>query len=178
MNKYKIGYVDGEIGFRSFFHQALKDEFEVKLFDITEDTPVNWLVEEIFTSNLDVLVFDFQLDDVVDFNANQLIKVIQERNLYYPYIVLAAHVEDALDKLENVHLVNAKDQMEYPDKLELFKQKLKKIASVYKDKVDGSFTELKKLEDKRISFGLTPIEEDRYVDLNHFVDNTIGAKNS
>lgn len=174
---YKIGYVDEDEGQRSSFYHYLKDDFEVVLFEITQETEVEPLVDDIFNSRLDILVLDFRLDEtgLVDFNADQLVDAIQERNLYYPLVVLTSHETDALDHLTNANLVNGKEEM-LGSKVEIFKQKLNKIASTYQNKISETETELAKLEEKRGDGGLEPDEEDKYVALNNFLDNTVAAK--
>ena len=174
---YKIGYVDEDEGQRSSFYHYLKYDFEVVLFEITQETKVELLVDEIFNSRLDILVLDFLLDEtgLVDFNADQLVDPIQERNLYYPLVVLTSHEPDAFDNLANANLVNGKEEM-LGSKVEIFKQKLNKIASTYQNKISETEAELTKLEQKRTKEGLEPDEESIYVDLNHFLDNTVAAK--
>lgn len=174
---YKIGYVDEDEGQRNSFYQYLKNDFEVALFEITEESEVESLVDEIFNSGLDILVLDFRLVEtgLVDFNADQLVDSIQDRNLYYPLVVLTSHETDALDHLTNANLVNGKEEM-LGSKVEIFKQKLNKIASSYKTRISDAETELAKLEEKRLSEGLEPDQESMYVDINNFLDNTVAAK--
>jgi len=174
---YKIGYVDEDEGQRNSFYQYLKDDFEVALFEITEQTEVESLVDDIFNSGLDILVLDFRLDEtgLVDFNADHLVDVIQDRNLYYPLVVLTSHETDALDHMTNANLVNGKEEM-LGLKVEIFKQKLNKIASSYKSRISDAENELAKLEEKRSADGLEPDEESKYVDINNFLDNTVAAK--
>ena len=71
---YKIGYVDEDRGQRNTFYNALKDDFKVKLFEITQETESQTLAEDILSSSIDMLVLDFRLDEngLVDFNADEL----------------------------------------------------------------------------------------------------------
>lgn len=175
---YRVGYVDEDEGQSSSFYQFLKNDFNVVLFEITEETNIESLVDDIFNSGLDILVLDFRLDEtgLVDFNADKIVEAIQERNLYYPLVILTSHEIDALDHLDNANLVNGKEEM-LGSKVEVFKQKLNKIASSYQNKIAETEVELAKLEDKRSSEdGLKPGEEDKYVTLNNFMDKTIAAR--
>jgi hypothetical protein len=177
---YKIGYIDEDKGWRNTFRQYLKDDFEIVLFDITEETTVETLVDDIFNQTIDMLVIDFRLDEtgLVDFNADTLVDKIQERNLYYPLIILTSFESDALDHLENANLVNGKDMLsgDNTSKVAILKQKINKIASDYTSKVTDSITELEALEQKRVEKGLEPDEEDKFVELNNYLDKTTSAK--
>jgi len=176
---YRVGYIDEDKGWLNTFYQNFKSEFDVKLFEVNEETELDTLVTQIFDSAIDILVLDFRLDEtgLVDFNADQIMDKIQERNLYYPLIVLTSHETDALDHLSDAHVVNGKDLLDMGDeKLLILKHKVSKIAGDYKKKIAEAEIELKTLEEKRFKGGLLPNEEDRYVQLNSFLDKTIVAK--
>lgn len=174
---YRLGYVDEDEGQRNSFYQFLKDDFEIILFSITDETELDSLVEEIFQSGIEMLVLDFRLDEtgLVNFNADSLVDKIQERNLYYPLVILTSHEEDAMDHISNANLINGKEEM-LGSKVQLFKQKLNKIVSGYQAQVLEAETDLEKLEAKRQNEGLDATEEDRYVELNNYLDKTMTAK--
>ncbi|CAG5083084.1 hypothetical protein [Parvicella tangerina] len=174
---YRLGYIDEDEGQRNSFYQFLKDDFEIILFSITDETELDSLVEEIFQSGIDMLVLDFRLDEtgLVNFNADSLVDKIQERNLYYPLVILTSHEEDAMDHISNANLINGKEEM-LGSKVQLFKQKLNKIVSGYQAKVMEAESELETLEEKRQNEGLDAKEEDRYVELNSYLDKTMTAK--
>ncbi|GLU52325.1 hypothetical protein [Dyadobacter frigoris] len=177
---FKIGYIDEDNGWRNTFRQYFKDDFDVVLFDITETTTQESLVNEIFEQSIDMLVIDFRLDEtgLVDFNADSLVEKIKELNFFYPMIILTSYESDALDHIENANLINGKDMLsgDSNSKIPILKQKIKKIASDYRVKLDDSMSRLFSLEKKRLLDGLTPSEEDEFVDLNSFVDKTTSAK--
>ena len=50
---YKIGYIDEDKGWRNTFRQYLKDDFEIVLFDITEETTVETLVDDVFNQAIE-----------------------------------------------------------------------------------------------------------------------------
>lgn len=176
---YKIGYIDEDPGFRNQFRQFLKDDFEIVLFEISEDTTLETLTDDVFASKLDMLVIDFRLDEtgLVDFNADSLVEKIQENNLYFPLIILTSFESDALDHVNNANLVNGKDMLSGDAaKVELFKKKISRIAHDYKTKLDEYLNELEKLTKKKETDILEPNEEDRFVELNNFIDKTVAAK--
>lgn len=174
---YKIGYIDEEEPQRNSFYQFLKDDFEIKLFEIIEDTEPENLVQHVFNSALDILVLDFRLDEsgLVNFNADCIIELIQERNLYYPLVVLTSHELDALDHIKNANLINGKTEM-LGEKVDVFKQKLKRIAGDYKTNTISNEEELAVLEEKRLTEKLDSAEEDRYVELNNYFDKISHSK--
>jgi len=172
----RIGYIDDDKAWRNTFWQFFKSDFDVVLFDINEKTDVDSLTDDIFEKDIDMLVIDFRLESV-DFNADALVDKIQERNLYYPMIVLTSYESEALDHLANANLVNGKDMLDGDNpKPDILKQKMLKIADDYKRKISKSERELEFLEKKRVKEGLIPNEEDIYVELNNFLDKTVAAK--
>lgn len=173
----KIGYIDEDKAQQNSFYHLFRDDFDVIIFDITEETNERNLVDEIFKSAIDMLVLDFRLDEngLVDFNADKIVDSIHEINLYYPLVILTSYEVDALDHIENAHLVNGKDEM-LDSKIDIFKQKLKSISNDYKQRIKTSENELRELEEKRISGSLNAKDEDRYVELSSFLDQTVSAK--
>ena len=174
---YKIGYVDEDSGQRNSFYHYLKNDFEVILFEITEETELESLAEEILNSFIDLLVLDFRLDEngLIDFNADKIVEKLLEVNKHYPLVILTSHEVDALDHIPNANLVNGKDEM-LGHKLDIFKQKLSKIAHDYKVTIETKQQELEELERKREIEELLPNEEDRYVELNSYLDQTVSAE--
>lgn len=177
---YRLGYIDEDAGQRSSFYQFLKDDFDITLFEINDETDVDSLVEDVFQSGIDMLVLDFRLDEgeYLDFNADSIIEKIQERNLYYPLVILTSHELDALDHISNANLVNGKEEMLGP-KVDVFKQKLTKIIQVYQSQLSDAENTIKNLEFKRQSgTALTQPEEDQYVELNAFLEKTMSANST
>ncbi|AEA45006.1 hypothetical protein [Fluviicola taffensis] len=177
---YRIGYIDEDAGQRSSFYHFLKDEFDIVLFEMNDTTTADTLVEDVFQSGIDMLVLDFRLDDNgdFDFNADSLIEKIQQRNYYYPLVILTSHELDALDHISNANLVNGKEDM-LGKNVAVFKQKLSKIIQSYKSRLSEAENEVQELEKKRQSdTGLLPAEEDRYVELNNFLEKTTSAKST
>lgn len=176
---YRIGYVDEDRGWKNTFRQSLKDDFEIILFDVKGDSTVESLTDEIFDSKVDMVVLDFRLDEtgLVDFNADALVDKILETNLYFPLIILTSHEIDALNHLSNANLVNGKDMLEGDNpKIEILKQKIVKLVVDYNTRITESTAKLKLLEEKRVSTGLQPDEEDAFLELNNFFDKTANAK--
>jgi len=178
---YKIGYIDEDEGWKSTFYHAFSDDFEVVVFDLSEYITAEALLDQIFSASLDMLVIDFLLVEsgVLDFNADRIVELIQERNLYYPLIILTSNETDALDHIENVNLINGKDMLGSEgdnSKTEILKHKFTKIIESYKQKLEGSEAELSALETKRNENGLDPDEEDKYVELNSYLDNVSTSK--
>lgn len=176
----RIGYIDEDKGWRNTFRQFLKDEFDIILFDINKDSDIDTLTDSIFNANLDMLVIDFRLDEtgLVDFNADSLIEKIQERNLYFPLIILTSHEVDALDHISNANIVNGKDMLNGDaHKREILVHKIRKISADYQEEYGRSITRLKELIDKRNKGeALLPNEEDEFVELSTYMDKTSNAK--
>lgn len=172
--KKRIGYIDEDEGQKNTFYNSLKDEFDVHLIDIAEGVTIESLTDEIFSSNLDMLVLDFRLDEtgLVDFNAESLIDQIKRRNTFYPLIVLTSHQVDALNHVSDANLVNDKQQMLNND-LDVLKQKLNKIAESYQRQKESSEEGLRRLEEILRKGELTPEQEDQYVELNSYLEKTM-----
>lgn len=176
---YRIGYIDEDPGQRSSFYHFLKDDFDIILFEMNVDTTIESLVDDVFQSGIDMLVLDFRLDDSgeFDFNADSIIEKIQERNLLYPLVILTSHELDALDHISNANLVNGKEEM-LGAKVDIFKQKLTKIIESYRAELISAEAEIQELEKKRQSgIDLSSSEENRYVELNIFLEKIMSANN-
>src|SRR5579862_1071795 len=180
---YKIGYVDENEGRKSTFYHAFKNDFDLEMFELGSDTTAEGLVEQIFAKRLDLLVIDFLLDETgdLDFNADEIVERIQEKNLYYPILILTSNETDALDHIENVNLINGKDMLsgELGDKggkVPILIHKFTKIIEGYRTKLQDSEKALEDLEHIRKEKRLSPKEEDRYVELNKYMDNVAAPK--
>jgi hypothetical protein len=183
MMAYKIGYVDENEGWKSTFYHAFKNDFDLELFDLNQETTAEGLVEEIFAKRLDLLVIDFLLDETgdLDFNADEIVERIQAKNLYYPIIILTSNETDAIDHIENVNLINGKDMLsgeagDKGTKVPVLIHKFTKIIEGYRAKVENSEKELEGLEHKRKEKRLSPEDEDRYVDLSQYLDNVAAPR--
>lgn len=171
---YRVGYVDEEEGPKNTFYQSLKDEFEVVLFDITEETTEDIIISWIFDQKLDMVVFDFLLDEsgLVDFNADKVVDKLKEKNLYYPVFVFTSNEMDALNHMADVNLVNGKEMEPV-----LLRKKVMRVITDYYDKIEKEEETLRYLEPIRSTQnGLTPDQEDKYVSANNFLDKITNSK--
>lgn len=170
---YRVGYIDEEETWRNTFYQHLKGDFEVVLYDLTDESTLDSIVDWVFQFKLDMLVVDFRLDasGIIDFNADRIIEKMQERNLFFPMIVFTSHELDALDYISNANMLNAKEMNR-----EVLVKKLTKIINEYYERIHSIKQRLKELEAIRLTVGLNPSEEDEYVEKNNIIDKYTNAR--
>lgn len=179
---YKIGFIDEDATQINTFYQTFKNDFEVYEFELGQQIEPEEIIFNTFDNHLDALIVDYRMDDYFRFNGNVLVEKLDEVNPFFPRIILTSYPLEALDFVDDANIVNTKEIWSGdPDSardLEIFTKKLNRIINSYYEKINDSKVELKSLEEKRKADGLNPIEEDRYVELNNFLERVFsrGAK--
>jgi len=171
---YKIGYIDEDKGWRNTFYQYFKEEFDIILFEIDNSTTVENLITRIYDENLDELIIDFRLDEsgLVNFNGNAIVEKILVNNPHFPILMLTSYEQDAIDHVDNVNIINAKDILEgeKPEKVEVLKSKISSIIKNYYSKIGKSEKRIEELIEKRDNTHLQLNEEEELTRLYVYLD--------
>lgn len=168
----KLGYIDEDESFQNSFYHFFKDDFSVKIFDLTEETILDELINEVYTSKLDMLIVDYNLVEtgIVTFNGNVIIDKIKEKLPSLPLMILTSDESDALNHVSDGLIVYSKD--EYHNNDQIFKKKVLNAIVDYQDKIEKNKEIVKSLTDKKSENGgeLTLDEEEKlfsaYIYLN------------
>lgn len=165
----RLGYLDENKGNRNAFYRVFKKDFEViMLDDNTRLASADMVLEEIDRLKLDVLAVDFRLADSgwVAFNGDEVVRAIWNRRRYFPVFMLTSYVRNALEKMDNVFLVNDKDALSDSDRIDLLKRQIQSSVETYHRIVKEKEEQLKLLVEKQKTGVLTDKEEQELFALN------------
>lgn len=165
----RLGYLDENKGNRNAFYRVFKKDFEViMLDDNTRLASADMVLEEIDRLKLDVLAVDFRLADSgwVAFNGDEVVRAIWNRRRYFPVFMLTSYVRNALEKMDNVFLVNDKDALSDSDRIDLLKRQIQSSVETYHRIVKEKEEQLKLLVEKQKTGVLTGKEEQELFVLN------------
>jgi hypothetical protein len=170
MVKYCVGYLDDDKGQINNFYQRFKNEFDLKILDIDNISIPSDIIDKIIDESLELIILDFRLDSSgKNFNADELLKEIKSWNPYFPVLVLTIHETDAFHQLDDVNIINSKDDLE--NKTSLFVLKVEENIKSYKYKKASSLKRLEELIDKKVKTGLSPAEEEEYFNNYRFLND-------
>lgn len=165
----RLGYLDEDKGNRNTFFRVFKKDFEVVMLDDnTKLTSADNVLDEIDRQNIDVLAVDFRLADGgwVSFNGDEVVKTIWEKRRYYPVFMLTSYVNNALEKMDNVFLVNDKDSLSNNDSITLLKKQISSSVETYHRIIKEKEEQLKILVEKQKKGILSDKEEQDLFALN------------
>ena len=174
MSKYRIGYLDDDEGQSLTFHGMFKDEFSVNNIEIDNVSSPSDIVSEIVKNDLELIVLDFRLDSGgKSFNADELLKEIKKWNPYFPVLILTSHEIDAFQQLDDVNIINSKDDLNRIIKgSNLFTLKIEEMIKKYKYKKEFALKKLEELVEKKREIGLSMEEEEEYYTFYRFLNDS------
>lgn len=170
----RLCYLDEDKGNRNTFYRVFKKDFEViMLDDNTRLNSADMVLDEIDRLELDVLAVDFRLADGgwVAFNGDEVVRVIWNRRRYFPIFMLTSYVNNALEKMDNVFLVNDKDCLSNNDSISLLKKQISSSVETYHRIIREKEEQLKQLVEKQKAGELTDKEEMDLLALNVEMNN-------
>jgi len=117
---------------------------------------------------------DFRLDSGgKSFNADELLKEIKKWNPYFPVLILTSHEIDAFQQLDDVNIINSKDDLNRIIKgSNLFTLKIEEMIKKYKYKKEFALKKLEELVEKKRETGLSMEEEEEYYTFYRFLNDS------
>lgn len=173
----KIGFIDENAGQRSSFYHAFIEDFNVYIFEPDENSTEEELIREAFDNHVDILIIDYQMDELLNFNGDSIDRKLHEINPYFPVIVLTSYENDAIGHIDDVRVMYGKEILDNetsPEKLELFKKKIIALINHYDSEIKEAEERLRSLEEKRVTEGLESSEEQKYIEDNNFLGKVYG----
>lgn len=165
----RLGYLDEDKGNRNTFFRVFKKDFEViMLEDNSKLLSVDMVLAEIENLKLDVLAVDFRLADSgwVPFNGDEVVKAIWDKRRYFPVFMLTSYVNNALEKMENVFLVNDKDGLSDSTMVVQLKKQISSSVDTYHRIIDEKNKRLRELVEAQKSGQMNGEEEKELLKLN------------
>lgn len=169
---HRLGFIDEDRSQRNQFYQTFKADFEVCNIEAAAGDTVEKLVSEALTNHVELLLVDYQMSHVLGFNGDSIARMMSEVNPYFPVMIFTSYEEEALDFVDDANKVYGKDIWSGDDEAELqvFKKKINTLINSYNNRINEASETLSRLKAKKDSEGLTPEEEDRYMELNVFLE--------
>ncbi len=162
--KYKIVYIDESDAWLNTFYQTFKADFEIIRIKVKEDSTINSLVEEIFKNEPDCVVTDYLLDEEgeVDFNGNQIVDAIRKVKPHFPITMLTSYEPQAINHMEDVHIINGKSDLdgESEEALQILKSKIQHDIESFYRKLSTTQGKIEELVKKKNESELEPQEEE------------------
>ncbi|TSJ38967.1 hypothetical protein [Fluviicola chungangensis] len=161
---YTIGYVDENEAQVQLFQRRLKPYgLNVIGYKIPRGTEFDNLMNQIYESEIDLLMIDYKLSDkgIVTFNGDKIESEFYEKKPLFPHIIFTSRVPDAEDFVEDWKIIFDKDDVTRDnDSLQRFVTTLKKSIEQYKSHIQKKKDTIKTLLEKGEREGLTSIEKD------------------
>lgn len=162
--KFKIGYVDEDIAQVKLYRRKLRNfGFEVIGYDFHKGITLEKLMEQVYSSEIDLLMIDFRLNEsnVVPFNGDAIEREIYEKKPLFPHIIFTNKVDQAEPEVDDLKIIFDKevvfpsyDENENPQ-TKRFVDVLTKSINQYKEHV---------LKKKEIIFKLLEKEQKQPLD--------------
>ena len=161
---YKIAHIDENAAAINNFYQNFKNDFDIIKIKVDANSTIDLIIQEAFENLVDAIVVDYMLDEEgdVDFNGNLIFDKIKKMKPHFPIVMLTSHEPQAIDHMEDVHIIYSKDILdgESEDELEIFKTKLKSNIERYYAKFQNTKRDIEELVKKKNDSGLEPPEEE------------------
>jgi hypothetical protein len=172
--KYKIAYIDESPQWINTFYQSFKNDFEILRIQVNSETSIDSLIKKIFNSEIDGVVTDYLLDEEgdVDFNGNKIIESIKDFKPHFPLTMLTAHEPEAINFMDDVHIIYDKKVLDEgnEEELEILKTKIKSNIDRYYSKIETTEKRIEELVKKKNKNTLKPKEEEELTKLFILMD--------
>lgn len=172
--KFKIAYIDENDGWLNTFYQTFKNDFDVLKVKVNADSTISSIIEIIKSNNLDAVVTDYLLEEEgdVSFNGNRIVEEVRMHWPHFPIVMLTSYEPQAMNHMDDVHIIYGKDILdgESEDELVVFKSKIKLNIERYYSKIENTENNIADLVRKKNDGGLDPAEEERLTRLFILMD--------
>lgn len=162
--KYNIAYIDENDGWLNTFYQTMKNDFDILKIKVDAQSTVNSITEILKQNELDAIVTDYLLEEEgdVSFNGNKIVDEIKKTRPHFPIIMLTSHEPQAINHMDDVHIIYGKSILdgESEEELELFKTKIKSNIERYYSKISSTKSQIELLVKKKNDTGLEMQEEE------------------
>jgi hypothetical protein len=165
--KYRIGYVDENEEQVKLYKRKLKEyDFEVIGYNFEIGMSPEMLMEQIFKSDIDLLMIDFKLNEsnIVSFNGEVIESFIYDKKPLFPHIIFTNKVDQAEPFVEDWKIIFEKDDIFLDDEedktgVERFVTMLKKSIEQYRNHIKSKKIILSDLLEKSKTQELSAIDK-------------------
>lgn len=165
--KYRIGYVDEDVKqVKKYQRRFRKFGFEVVGYDFTQGMTIDELMEQVYNSNIDLLMIDYKLDEsnLVVFNGEAVESAIYDAKPLFPHIIFTNKKDDAEPHVEDWKIIFDKDEIfsegeEDDEKIQHFIITLERSIEQYRKHIERRKIDISNLLEKGKSQKLNPSEK-------------------
>lgn len=172
--KYRIAYIDEDSGWLLTFYQTFKNDFEIVRIKVDSNSSIDEIKNEIFKNEIDGVVTDYLLNEEadVDFNGDKIVDAIKSFKPHFPITMLTSYEPQAIQNMNDVHIINGKDVLdgENEEKLKILKSKIKSNIDRYYAKIEETEKRIEELVKKKNEGKLNVSEEEELTKLYILMD--------
>lgn len=171
---YRLAYIDEQEASLSNFYSHFSNDYELLMIKVDANSTVELILQECFDNEVDAIVTDYKLEEEgnVSFNGDKLFEAIKTIYPHFPVIMLTSWEPDAIDHMENVHLIYNKDILDgkNSEEFSIFKSKINSTIKNYYKKIEDTNHRISELVSKRNDSKLEISEEEELTKLYMLYD--------
>jgi hypothetical protein len=168
---YKIGYVDEDLDQVKKFERKLRSSFSLIGYDIPKGLPLEELVEQIYNSDIDLLMVDYLMCDKghLSYNGDEVVREFLKIKPQFPVIVFTHRESEAFPMVDNPNIIY--DKGKALEDIGHFSKVLLKNIDINKRFISERKDRIQELIIKREKSGLSSFEKEelftKQLDLNN-----------
>lgn len=171
--KYRIGYVDEDVNqVKKYQRRFRKLGFEVVGYDFEKGMTLQELMNQLYSSDIDLLMIDYKLDESnkVTFNGEAVANEIYDNKPLFPHIIFTNKKDDAEPHVEDWKIIFDKEEIfneveEDEEKVTHFITTLERSIQQYRKHIQKRKDEISDLLKKGEKDGLNTKEQDSLISL-------------
>jgi len=131
--KYKIGYIDEDQTQFKKYERDLREYFDVVGYDIKQGLPLDDLINQVYQSDIDLLMVDYFLVDkgILTYNGDVVARAYEEIKPRFPIIIFTNLETQAFPHVDNPNMIY--DKGEVTKNTKHFVEKITKTIQFYKN---------------------------------------------
>jgi hypothetical protein len=164
---YTIGYIDEDSNQVKLYNRKLRDYgFDVIGYEYTKGMSIDALMEQVYASDIDLLMIDFRLNEsnILSFNGDEVERHIYENKPLFPHIIFTNKVDQAEPEVDDLKIIIDKEIVFSGDdetsKVEHFVELLTKSIEQYKNHISKKKNLIANLLEKEANKGLDAKDKD------------------
>jgi hypothetical protein len=112
--QYKIGYIDEDSKQVKLYTRKLRDfGFEVVGYDFYKGMTLDELMNQVYSSDIDLLMIDYRLNEsnIIPFNGDEVERQIYENKPLFPHIIFTNKVDQAEPNVDDLKIIIDKEDV-------------------------------------------------------------------
>ncbi|MFW2477100.1 MAG: hypothetical protein ACN4EP_09295 [Sediminibacterium sp.] len=110
--QYKVGYIDEDNNQVKLYTRKLRDfGFEVVGYDFHKGMTLEELMNQVYSSDIDLLMIDFRLNEsnIIPFNGDAVEREIYDKKPLFPHIILTNKADQAEPDVDDPKIIFDKE---------------------------------------------------------------------